>query len=64
MLGELLFEKPAMILPDFLTHDADDEIRLTGHRQQARSRLTSETLYGEGAIAIRIRSCLLPLPNK
>jgi uncharacterized protein (DUF433 family) len=40
-----------MILPDFLTHDADDEIRLTGHRI---GLYTVVRLYREGKTAEEI----------
>ncbi|HZV07450.1 MAG TPA: DUF433 domain-containing protein [Gemmataceae bacterium] len=40
-----------MILPDFLTHDADDEIRLTGHRI---GLYTVVRLYREGKTAEQI----------
>ena len=28
---EVFFQEPAMILPDFLTHHPDGDIRMTGH---------------------------------
>ncbi|HEY7313732.1 MAG TPA: DUF433 domain-containing protein [Gemmataceae bacterium] len=40
-----------MILPDFLTRDADDEIRLTGHRI---GLYTVVRLYREGTTAEQI----------
>jgi uncharacterized protein (DUF433 family) len=48
MMRRTFFEEPAMILPDFLTRDADDEIHLTGHRI---GLYTVVRLYREGNTA-------------
>ena len=51
MLKAIFFEEPAMILPDFLTRQADSDIRLTGHRI---GLYTVVRLYREGRNAEQI----------